>query len=124
MQTLKIAAVLLPLIPLIAVAQRGPQATMKGIVATEDGKPVPSAFILVRDYQRACQDYVADKWETRTEVDGTFSLVMEQGCYDIFVSANAQFLPFSKRICSQVQRSPVLKIKLKADPHPRMLLGR
>src|SRR4051812_27736539 len=114
MRTLKMAAVLLPLIPLSGVAQRNPQATMTGVVATVDGKPVPSAFILVRDYQRASQDFVSDKWETRTEVDGSFSLVMEQGCYDIFVSANAQFLPFSKRICSQIQRSPVLKIELKA----------
>jgi hypothetical protein len=122
MRTFKIAAVLLPLIPLSGTAQRNPQTTMRGVVTSEDGKPVPSAFILVRDYQQASQDYIAHKWETRTEVNGSFSLVMEQGCYDIFVSANMQFLPFSKRICFEVQRRPVLKIALKADPHPRMLL--
>ena len=122
MRSFKRAVVLLPLISLSAIGQGQPQAAIKGVVAREDGKPVPHAFILVRDYQEAGQDYIADKWETRTEADGSFSLVLEQRCYDIFVSANAQLLPFSERICFQVQRSPVLKIKLKADPHPRMLL--
>jgi hypothetical protein len=124
MRTFRIAVILLPLIPLSGIGQRDPQTTINGIVAREDGKAVPSAFILVRDYQRMDQDCVADKWETRTAVDGSVSLVMEQGCYDIFVSANAELLPFANRICFKVQRSPVLKIKLKTDLRPRMLLRR
>jgi len=60
-------------------------------------------------------------WQMRTEADGVFSFVLDPGCYDIFVS-NAVFLPFSKRICVQAERSPVFKIKLRADPHPRLRL--
>ena len=123
MRIFKIAAVLLPLISVSGIAQSNAKANMKGVVATLDGKAVPAAFILVRDYQQPSQDYVAHNWETRTEADGSFSLLMEPGCYDIFVSANAQFLPSSMRVCFQVQPSPVLKIKLKADPHPRMPLS-
>jgi len=100
------------------MAQGNPPATMKGVVARGDGKAVAAAFVLVRDYQQTSQGYVADRWETRTEVDGSFSLEVEPGCYDIFVSANTQFLPFSRRICIQAERSSVLKINLKADPHP------
>src|ERR1700749_1209458 len=121
MRSLKTAVVLLPLFSLSGISQVQPRAAIKGIVAREDGKPVPHAFVLVRDYQEASEDYITDKWDTRTEADGSFSLVLEQRCYDIFVSANAQLLPFSERVCFQVERSPILKIKLKADPHPRML---
>ena len=120
MRTFNLAAVLLTLISLPVIAQGNPPATMKGIVR-ENGRAVASAFILVRDYQQTSQDYVANKWETRTEADGSFSLVMQPGCYDIFVSANAQFLPFSRRICIQLERSAVLEINLKADPHPLLL---
>ena len=121
MQTLNLAAVLLTLICVPVMAQDGPTAMMKGVVAREDGKAVAAAFVLVRDYQQTSQDYVANKWETRTEADGSFLLVMEPGCYDIFVSANAQFLPFSRRICIQVERNSVFKINLKPDPHPLLL---
>jgi hypothetical protein len=118
MRIFNLTAVLLTSISLPAMAQGNPAATMKGVVAREDGKAVASAFVLVRDYQQTSQGYVSDTWESRTEVDGSFSLVVEPGCYDLFVSANTQFLPFSRRICIQAERSSVLKINLKADPHP------
>src|SRR3954465_8994204 len=98
MRTMKIVAVLLPLISLFSTAQL-PQATMKGIVAREDGRAVIGAFVIVVDYQRAGQEHVSHKWETRTEAGGSFAVVMEPGCYDIFVSGNAQSLPFSRRLC-------------------------
>lgn len=117
MRAFNLVAVFLTLTSLSVMAQGNPPASMKGFVRAKE-KPVASAFILVRDYQQTSQDYVAHKWETRTEADGTFSLVMEPGCYDIFVSANADFLPFTRRVCFHVERSSIVKINLKADPHP------
>jgi hypothetical protein len=46
---------------------------MTGVVAAKGGKAVPGAFVLVRDYQQANQDYIGQEWETRTDAGGTFS---------------------------------------------------
>jgi hypothetical protein len=101
------------------VGQDNPQATMKGIVSGE-GKPIQSAFVALRDFEQSLQS--SHTWETRTLLDGSFSLLVPPDRYDIFVSANAQFLPMSKRVCVQAAGTAVVRIKLKADPHPRLHL--
>jgi hypothetical protein len=104
------------------VSQSNLPMSVSGIVVAEEaGRPVEGAFVVVRDYQQLDQSYVSSKWESRTAADGSFSFVMQTGCYDILVSANARFLPFAQRICIRAERSSVLKIRLKAYPHPILL---
>ncbi|HKT88247.1 MAG TPA: carboxypeptidase-like regulatory domain-containing protein [Candidatus Sulfotelmatobacter sp.] len=91
-----------------------------GLVLRPDGKPIEGAFVLIRDYQQLNQGFVSDRWESRTGADGSFSFAAPNGCYDIFVSGNAQFLPFTQRVCVKSENQ-VLKIKLKPDPHPMLL---
>ena len=122
MRILVCAVILLTLVPLPLMSQENRPATMKGVVTRQDGSGIKAAFVLVRDYQSPSEGYVASRWETRTETDGSFSFVMQPGCYDIFVSATALFLPFSQRICLQAEHSEVFKIKLNLDPHPRLRL--
>jgi hypothetical protein len=88
-------------------------------VVGEDGAGIKAAFFLVRDFDASNQeqDYVSNKRETRTGADGSFSFVIQSGCYDIFVSANELFYPYAKRICIRSQPTS-LKVKLKANPHP------
>ena len=114
--------ILLAFVALPLMSQGNPPATMKGVVTRQDGTGIKAAFVLVRDYQSPPEGYVAQKWETRTDTDGSFSFVMEPGCYDIFVSATAQFFPFSQRICIQAEHSEVFKVRLNPDPHPRLRL--
>ena len=104
-------------------SQGNQSVAVKGAVIREDGTGIKAAFVLLRDYEpQNPAAYVSDKWETRTEKDGSFSFIVQPGCYDVFVSANALFFPFTQRICIQPQPTPALKIKLKADPHPKLHL--
>ena len=120
MRILKPTGILLALVLVPMVSQANSTANMKGVVTKEDGKAVEGAFVLVRDYQQLSRGYIAEKWESRTAADGSFSFAIETGCYDIFVSSNALSLPFSERVCIEAERNQALKIKLKADPHPRL----
>jgi len=120
MRILKPVGMLLALALFPLVSQANPAANMKGVVTKQDGKPEEGAFVLVRDYQQLSRGYVAEKWESRTAADGSFSFAIEAGCYDIFVSSNALFLPFSERVCIEAESNQALKVKLKADPHPRL----
>lgn len=89
---------------------------LKGLVLNPAGKPIENAFVLLRDYRQTGTEYMSHRWETRTAADGSFTTAVPRDCYDLFVSANAQFLPFSGRICVQAELR-TLTIKLKADPH-------
>lgn len=93
---------------------------MNGIVLRPDGKPIEGAFVLIRDYQQLSQGYVSDRWESRTTADGSFSFAAPKGCYDIFISGNARFLPFTQRVCVKSEHK-LLQIKLTSDPHPVLL---
>jgi hypothetical protein len=102
-----------------SISQNAP-VPLDGVVLTHDGKPIPGAFVLIRNYQQRNGEYVSDRWESRTAADGRFSFALPRGCYDFFVSANRQFLPLAQRIC--VQRDlRGLRIKLTADPNPSFL---
>ncbi|MGB6988896.1 MAG: carboxypeptidase-like regulatory domain-containing protein [Candidatus Sulfotelmatobacter sp.] len=90
-------------------------STLKGIVTREDGTGLRAAYVFLRDYQAGTQ------WEMHTEADGGFSFVVDPGCYDIFVS-QAVFLPFSNRLCVQAESRSTFRLKLRADPHPRLRL--
>ena len=70
---------------------------MNGLVLRPDGKPMEGAFVLIRDYQQL-GGFVSDRWESRTAADGSFSFATPNGCYDIFISGNAQFLPFTSDV--------------------------
>ena len=121
MRTFRAGLILLTLAAAPLMAEGNQQATMHGVVTGKEGRPVQSAFVLVRDYQQSSQD--TQKWETRTAGDGSFSLLMPPGCYDIFVSADVMLLPLSQRICIQADDNSILKIQLKTDPHPRATLS-
>lgn len=121
MRAFKVVAYLLALCLAQVVAQEHRQATMNGVVTGQDGKAVQAAFIIVRDYEQSSQD--SQRWETRTAPDGSFSLTVPAGCYDIFVSANPMLLPWTQRICVEPEHRSVLEIKLKADPLPRLSLS-
>ena len=116
-----VVAGLLALALVQVVAQENRQATLNGVVTGQEGKAVQAAFVIVRDYEQSSQD--SQRWETRTAPDGSFSLTMPAGCYDIFVSANPVLLPWTQRICIEPERRSVLRIKLKTDPHPRLHLS-
>lgn len=108
-------AVLLALCSAPLLSQENKHLTFKGIVTREDGAALRSAHVFLRDYQAGTQ------WEMSTEADGRFSFVVDPGCYDIFVS-QAMFLPFSRRICLQAESKSIFRLKLRADPHPRLRL--
>jgi hypothetical protein len=93
----------------------------KGLVLEPNGQPIKGAFVLLRDYEQTDAEYVSDRWEGRTAADGSFSFAAPSGCYDLFISANPRFLPLTQRVCVQPERGG-LKIKLKADPHPKLLI--
>ena len=46
---------------------------------------IADAYVLLHDYQVPGYGHVSENWETRTQADGTFSMVVEPGCYDLFV---------------------------------------
>jgi Carboxypeptidase regulatory-like domain len=106
-------AVLLTLCTFPLLSQESKPLTLKGIVARQDGTGLRAAYVFVRDYQAGTQ------WEMHTEADGSFSFVVDPGCYDIFIS-QAIFLPFSQRICVQSESNPIFRVRLRADPHPRL----
>jgi hypothetical protein len=118
MRTLATICVLFIAVPLIAQSEA---LALKGFVLKPDGQPIVGAFVLIRNYQQADAEYVSDRWESRTAADGSFSFAAPGGCYDVFVSANPQFLPLTQRVCVQHERG-TLEFKLKADPHPRFLI--
>ena len=122
LRNLLLAAIMLSAATLPSLSQGNKAQIMRGIVVREDGTGIKAAFVLVRDFGIFSEDYVSDRWETRTEQDGSFSLMIQPGCYDIFVSANALFFPYTQRTCVQPSPSSVFKIKLKADPHPKLRL--
>lgn len=88
----------------------------KGTVTTEDGRPIQRAYVLVHDYALGGQGQSSENWETRTLSDGSFTILLEPRCYDIFVSSGAM-LPFSQRVCVQPSS---FRIKLRPDPHPHL----
>jgi hypothetical protein len=103
-------------------AQNSQTITVTGVVVSADrgGKPIKDAVVVVHDYWQHDQDFVSSRWESKTAADGRFSFATQevwQGCYDILVSANAQFLPVAQRVCLQAEHPQVLKIVLKSDPH-------
>jgi len=112
-----LACVLAFAVPLIC---QNESLGLGGLVLNPDGQPIEGAFVLIRDYRQPSAGYVSDKWESRTAADGSFSLSAPRGCYDVFISANLQLLPFAGRICTQPELHR-LRIKLKADPHPVLL---
>jgi hypothetical protein len=118
MRTVALTCVLLAAVP--SLSQNKPIG-MTGVVLKPDGKPMEGAFVLIRDYQQADQGYISDRWESRTAADGSFSFAVPRGCYDIFVSANPQFLPLTRRLCAK-PKHPSLRIKLRSDPHPFLLV--
>ena len=106
-------------VAVLSISQNEPTG-ISGFVLMQDGKPINGAFVLILDYQQLDEGYVSNRWEGKTDVDGKFSFAAPKGCYDIFVSANSKFLPFTRRQCIQSERSPVV-IKPKADQHPVLL---
>src|SRR5215831_10133798 len=98
MRTLALTCLLLSAVS--SISQDAPLG-VNGVVLTYDDKPISGAFVLLRDYQRPNRGNISDTWETRTSADGSFSFAAPTGCYDIFVSANTQFLPTGQRICVQ-----------------------
>lgn len=117
MRTFALICVLLVAIP--TISQDEPIG-VNGVVLNSDGKPIEGAFVLIRDYRQPGAGYISDRWESRTAADGGFSFAAPRGCYDVFVSANLQFLPLAQRVCVQ-RELRALRIKLKADPHPLLL---
>ncbi len=117
MRAFALICVLLVTIP--SISQNEPIA-VNGVVLKPEDKPMEGAFVLIRDYRQAGAGYISDRWQSRTAADGSFSFAAPRGCYDIFVSANLQFLPFAQRVCVQPELRG-LRTKLKADPHPRLL---
>jgi|SRR5579885_1494038 len=106
-------------LPVPSISQSEPVG-ISGLVLKPDGQPITGAFIVVRDYQQTDPAHISDSWQSRTGEQGNFSFAVPRGCYDIFVSANLRFLPSAQRVCTQ-SGAPVLRIKLKADPHPILL---
>jgi hypothetical protein len=49
-----------------------------------------------------------------------FFVCSAEGVLCIFISGNAQFLPFTQRVCVKSEH-PELKIRLASDPHPVLL---
>jgi len=115
-------AALLPLIvSASALAQSDGHSTLKGTVLTLDGVKIADAYVLLHDYQTGGNSLISENWETQTLADGSFSVVVEPRCYDLFVSKGAM-LPYSQRICVGLRSVSKLKIKLHPDPHPRLIL--
>jgi len=117
MRTLALICVLVVAVPSIS---QNEHTGISGFVLMPDGKPIHGAFLLIRDYQQLGEGYISNRWESTTDADGRFSFPAPKGCYDIFVSANGNFIPFTRRMCIQSEL-PTLAIKLKADPHPVLL---
>ena len=118
MRTFALIYVLLVAIP--TISQDEPIG-VNGVVLNSDGKPIEGAFVLIRDYRQTGAEYISDRWESRTTAEGDFSFATPRGCYDVFISANPQFLPLAQRVCVQRELRG-LRIRLKADPHPSLLL--
>jgi len=98
------------------LAAAAPAVTLRGIISSaQDGVPMGRAFILVHDPSASEPEYVARNWELNT-TDGTFSIVLSPGCYDLFVS-ESWFHPLTERICLPDGDDTNVKIKLKPD-HP------
>lgn len=116
-----LAAMLALVISVPARSQNDKPSTLNATVLTQDDRPIAEAYVLLHDYQISGHGIVSENWEARTQADGGFSLVVEAGCYDLFVSKGAM-LPYSQRICVGPQPISKLKIKLHPDPHPRLLL--
>ena len=123
-RTMKIwmlAAILAGVVSIPALSQNNKASTLNATVLTSSDAPIADAYVLLHDYQVPGHGKVSENWETRTQEDGSFSLVVEPRCYDLFVSKGAM-LPYSQRICVGPQPMSKLRIKPRPDPHPRLLV--
>lgn len=118
MRTSILGGILVLVFSSVLYAQGNRSFVMKGIVSG-DGNRINAAFVLIRDYQSPAPGYGAGKWQTETESDGTFSVLIQPGCFDIFISATL-YTPYSKRFCIEANHPPLFKIKMKKDPHLRL----
>jgi hypothetical protein len=116
-----LAAILPFVISVPALSQSDRQSTLTATVLTQDDKPIGDAYVLLHDYQISGLGHISENWETRTPTDGSFSFAVEPRCYDLFVSKGAM-LPYSQRICLGPQPVSKLRIRLRPDPHPRLIL--
>ena len=121
MKICMLAAVLPFIISAAALSQNDAQSTLNATILTQDGVKIADAYVLLHDYQAPGNGLVSGNWETRTQADGSFSVLVEPRCYDLFVSKGAM-LPYSQRICVGPGPISKLKIMLRADPHPRLIL--
>jgi len=99
----------------------GQTVTMQGTLIGESGAPVRGAYVLVHEYYPSNSQNVAQNWEMRADAEGRFSFNVQVGCYDVFVS-EVRFLPQSQRVCVNDAHNVALKVRMKADPHPRLTL--
>jgi hypothetical protein len=121
MKTRMLAAIFPFVISVAGLSQNDVQSTLKATVLTQEDRPIADVYVLLHDYQISGRGQTSENWETRTQADGSFSFVVEPGCYDLFVSKGAM-LPYSQRICVGSQLVSSLRIKLHPDPHPRLIL--
>ena len=115
------AAMLALVISVPVLSQKAKTSTLNATILTQDDRPIADVDVLLHDYQISGHGTVSENWEARTHADGGFSIVAEPRCYDLFVSKGAM-LPYSQRICVGPQLISKLKIKLRPDPHPRLLV--
>src|SRR5260370_41043121 len=116
-----LAAILEFVISVPALSQSHKASTLNATVLTRSDAPIADAYVLLHDYQVPGHGNLSENWETRTQEDGSFSFVVEPRCYDLLVSKGAM-PPYSQRICVGSQPISKLRIKLRPDPRPRLLL--
>jgi hypothetical protein len=103
------------------IIQASSAVTIQGTLTGESGVPVRGAYVLVHEYYPSNSQNVAQNWEMRADAQGHFSFDVQVGCDDVFIS-ETRFFPHSERVCVDDGHNVALKLKMKADPHPRVTL--
>lgn len=104
----------------LGAAAFGATARIQGTV-TASGKAIGNAFILIHDYAQPSPS-ISQNYELTTAQDGSFTVNVTAGCYDIFVSA-AIVKPHTRRVCVNEGETKRLRIKPGTETDVRLPIG-
>ena len=104
----------------LSIATPGRAAILSGTVRDSEGAVIPRAHVVVH-WDSAGSNYLKDNIGTKedkiatTDANGQYSLDLQPGFYDVFISASA-FSPHCEKVRLNGKGTKRLDVKLKVSP--------
>jgi len=104
----------------LSIATPGRAAILSGTVCDSEGAVIPRAHVVVH-WDSAGSNYLKDNIGTKedkiatTDANGQYSLDLQPGFYDVFISASA-FSPHCEKVRLNAKGTKRLDVKLKVSP--------